>query len=273
MGQKRLQVPLPEGVGRLSVISPESGQTQWLSFDLLRLDQGSHYEGETERETVAVVLFGVLAAEADGHHWSGVGERRDVFGGKAYALYLPAGTKFRVHAHTGVEIALVGAPAQLGGEPFLITPDRIKRRSVGHFNWRRDIDDIIDASFPAHRLLVGETRNPPGNWSSYPPHKHERNDPPWEAQLEEIYHFRIAPTGGFAVQLLYTDDGEINEAFIVRDGDTIIIPKGYHPVVAPPGYRVYYLWALAGEGRRLYFRYDPRHEWLLGAEGILEELV
>lgn len=272
MAREKLYVPAPEGIGRLPVVSPQLGQTQWLSLALLRLEAGSEYDGETGGdEVVAVLLTGIAEVEADGKRFSG--QRRDVFSSKAFGVYLPTATKFRVRAHTFVEIALIGAPAQRGGEVIPITPDRIKSRSVGQFNWRRDIDDLVDASFPAKRLLVGETRNPPGNWSSYPPHKHEVNDPPFEARLEEVYHFRIYPPNGFAIQLLYSDDGELKDAFIVRDGDTIVIPKGYHPVAAPPGYSVYYLWALAGEGRNLFFRYDPQHEWVIGAERILQELA
>jgi 5-deoxy-glucuronate isomerase len=270
VSREKLFVPAPEGTGRLLIVSPQSGQTQWLSFSLLRLEVGSEYDGETGGdEMVAVLLTGIVEVEADGKRWTG--RRRDVFSDKAFGVYLPAATKFRVQARTFAEIALIGAPAQRGGEVIAITPDRIPTRSVGQFNWRRDIDDLVDAHFPAKRLLIGETRNPPGNWSSYPPHKHEVSDPPFEARLEEVYHFRISPPNGFAVQLLYSDDGELNDAFIVRDGDTIVIPKGYHPVAAPPGYSVYYLWALAGEGRNLFFRYDPQHEWIIGAERILKE--
>lgn len=269
----KLHVPLPEGIGWLPIVSPDNRQTQWLSLTLLRLEAGGSYEGKTDGEAVAVVLFGTVDAEADGQRWNNVGQRRDVFGGKAFALYLPSGTQFRIRAQTASELAIATAPYQPGGTPQLITPEQVKRRSVGQLNWRRDIDDIVDASFPAKRLLVGETRNPSGNWSSYPPHKHEFEDPPFEACLEEVYHFRVYPPNGFAVQLLYSEDGELNHAFIVRDGDTIVIPpKSYHPVIAPPGYQVCYLWVLAGEGRRLFFHYDPKHEWVMGAESILKDL-
>lgn len=268
--RSRIYVPSPEGTGWLSLVSPVKKQTQWLSFSLLRLEGGSEYEGETDGEMVAVMLMGIVDGEADGFRFSG--QRRDVFSNKAWAVYVPPSVKFRFRAHIFSELAIVSAPAQQGGEVRLITADHIKSRSVGQFNWRRDIDDIVDASFPAKRLLVGETRNPPGNWSSYPPHKHEVEDPPFEARLEEVYHFRIYPPNGFAIQWLYSDDGELNDALIVRDSDTVVIPKGYHPVAAPPGYAVYYLWALAGEGRRLFFRYDPQHEWVNAADNILREV-
>jgi len=271
LGRSQWHVPNLEGTGWLAVVSPELGQTKRLTFSLLRLLAGSDYEGQVDGETVAVLLGGIVDAEVDGKRWQGIGQRRDVFGGKAFALYLPSNSRFRIRAYTFAELAFGSTPAPSGGEPQLITPDQVKSRSVGQFNWRRDIDDIVDVAFPAKRLLVGETRNPPGNWSSYPPHKHEVENPPFETQMEEIYHFRIFPPNGFAIQMLYTDDGELNEAIIVKDGDTVVIPRGYHPVAAPPGYAVYYLWVLAGDRRQMFVRFDPAHEWVWGAEGILRE--
>ncbi len=271
MAEPKLHVPAPKGTGWHTVVSPQLGQTKQITFSLLRLEAGSEYEGQVVGETVAVLLSGIMDAEVDGRRWSSVGQRRDVFSGKAYALYLPSNARFRIRANTFVELAFGTVPAPTGGEPTLITPDQVKSRSVGLFNWRRDIDDIVDSSFPARRLLVGETRNPPGNWSSYPPHKHEEENPPFETQMEEVYHFRIFPPTGFAIQMIYTDDGELNEAIIVKDGDTVVIPRGYHPVGAPPGYAVYYLWILAGERRQMFVKFDPAHEWVNGAEGIMKE--
>ena len=108
--------------------------------------------------------------------------------------------------------------------------------------------------------MLGETINPPGNWSSYPPHKHDRHAPPEEVALEEVYYYRFKPEGGFGVQLIYDDHDE--RAQVVRDGDVVAIPSGYHPVVAAPGYSLYYLWVMAGEGRELAPFFDPRHVWV-----------
>jgi len=110
----------------------------------------------------------------------------------------------------------------------------------------------------ARRLMVGDTFNPPGHWSSFPPHKHDGRD--GEPALEEVYHFRLDPPEGFGIQRLY-DAGE-NALFSVEDGDCVLIPRGYHPVAAPPGYRLYYLWVLAGTERRLALHEDPRHAWI-----------
>lgn len=271
MARYDLHAPAPKETGWHTIFSPQQGQTKQITFSLLRLEAGSEYEGQVVGETVAVLLFGVADAEVEGKRFQSIGQRRDVFSGKAFSLYMPANSRFRIRAQTLVEIAFGSVPAPAVGEPRLITPDQVKSRSVGLFNWRRDIDDIVDNTFPAQRLLVGETRNPPGNWSSYPPHKHEEENPPFETQMEEVYHFRIFPPTGFAIQMIYTDDGELNEAIIVKDGDTVVIPRGYHPVAAPPGYAVYYLWVLAGERRQMFVRFDPAHVWVNGAEGIMKE--
>jgi 5-deoxy-glucuronate isomerase len=107
--------------------------------------------------------------------------------------------------------------------------------------------------------MVGETFNPPGHWSSFPPHKHDgRNGEP---KLEEVYHYRIDPPQGFGYQTIYTNDGE-SITHQVRDRDTVLLPYGYHPVSAAPGYRLYYLWAMAGEQRELALYEDPAHRWI-----------
>ncbi|MCS7264027.1 MAG: 5-deoxy-glucuronate isomerase [Armatimonadetes bacterium] len=271
MAKFGLNIQAPKEIGWHTIASPQQGQTSQITFSILKLESGSEYEGQLSGETVAVILYGLIEAEVDGKRWVSVGQRRDVFTGKAFALYLPPNARFRIKAQTFAELAFGSVPAPSGGEPKLITPEQVRTRTVGVFNWRRDIDDIVDASFPARRLLVGETRNPPGNWSSYPPHKHEQENPPFETQMEEVYHFRIFPPNGFAIQVIYTDDGELNEAIIVKEGDTVVIPRGYHPVAAPPGYSVYYLWMLAGDRRQMFVKFDPAHEWVNGAEGILRE--
>jgi len=124
--------------------------------------------------------------------------------------------------------------------------------------WQREVHDLIaqNGEGRVDRIVVGETYGVPGNWSSFPPHRHECHRPPQETELVEVYHFRVAPAERFGVQLLYTEDGEMSEAFIVRNGDTVEIPKGYHPVGAPPGVNLYYLWFLAGNHGRKMIPYD-----------------
>jgi 5-deoxy-glucuronate isomerase len=106
-------------------------------------------------------------------------------------------------------------------------------------------------------------REPAGHWSSYPPHKHDRDALPEESFLEETYYHRLDPPQGFAFQRVYTDDRSIDEAYAVEDGDCLMVPRGYHPVGAPHGYDLYYLNVMAGPRRRWVFKNDPAHEWII----------
>ena len=149
-----------------------------------------------------------------------------------------------------------------------VTPEEFGRywTEVGRDNWRRTVYSALAETVPAERLLAGETLNPPGNWSSYPPHKHDRRNPPNEAVMEEIYFFRVRPAQGYGFIWTYTaaeDPEGFSTVFVVEDGDTVLLPKGYHPVVAAPGYELHYTWVLAGEERRYgAWADDPRHAWV-----------
>jgi 5-deoxy-glucuronate isomerase len=146
--------------------------------------------------------------------------------------------------------------------PYAIGPDEVQTVERGSGNFGRRVRDILPSSRPGTRLLAGETINPPGNWSSSPPHKHDRHNPPEEAELEEIYLFRVDPGQGFGLQLSYSSEPAAERALVVRDLDAVSIPAGYHPVVAGPGYGLYYLWCLAGRGRELHWYPDPEHNWV-----------
>ena len=256
--------------GYTTVIPREQTGLEFLEFGLLRLGADTEWKGETgDSEAALVVLGGRCDIEAAGQRWAGLGERGDVFDRKATAVYLPAGSAFSVRAGSsvGVQIGVCKALAQPGGSPAVVGPEDVKSRTVGAHNWRREVQDIIGANVPAQRLLVGETYNEPGAWSSYPPHKHDVASLPDEVKLEEIYYFRVAPPAGFGIQRIYTGDGAMDEVYAIRDGDTVVIPRGYHPVAAAPGYRVYYLWMLAGPERIMRPRDDPAHAWVHTLEG------
>jgi 5-deoxy-glucuronate isomerase len=130
----------------------------------------------------------------------------------------------------------------------------------------RQINNLFVAGgAPAHRLIVVEVLTPGGNWSSYPPHKHDDGSTAGEAELEEIYYFRIQGPNGFGIHRTYTADRSIDETVAVRDGDVFLVPRGYHgPCIAPPEYPMYYLNVLAGPGesRSLGFSDDPAYAWI-----------
>jgi 5-deoxy-glucuronate isomerase len=164
-----------------------------------------------------------------------------------------------VTARTPLEGVLISTPAPSAAAPAIATPDDIAVNARGRGNYTREVHDIFVRDRSVQRLMVGETFNPPGHWSSYPPHKHDGRD--GEPMLEEIYYFRIDPPQGFGHQVLYTNDGE-SVTHQVRDGDAVLLPYGYHPVSAAPGYRLYYLWAMAGQQRQLALFEDPAHRWI-----------
>jgi 5-deoxy-glucuronate isomerase len=125
------------------------------------------------------------------------------------------------------------------------------------------VTDILPESQPADSLLVVEVRTPTGHSSSYPPHKHDRLEPPEETLLEETYYHRLDPPQGFVFQRVYTDSRDIDESHAVEDHDVVVVPRGYHPVVVPWGYRSYYLNVMAGPKRAWHFKNDPAHEWII----------
>jgi 5-deoxy-glucuronate isomerase len=254
------RVPREPGLHLLQRRGP--GHAQMLTSRRLILDPGQRAAyGIADEETIVVLQEGAGTFEAGGRRDEV--SRPSVFAERATALYLPPGTELVVTAATRLEAILVSTPAvRRGGVAALIGPNQVKVNARGRDHYAREVHDIfVDDAF-AERLMVGETFNPPGHWSSYPPHKHDGAH--GETRLEEVYHFRIDPPHGFAHQSLYTDAGE-SVVHSVRDGDAVVLPYGYHPVSAPPGYRLYYLWALAGERRLLAPYEDPQHRWIHAA--------
>lgn len=233
-----------------------------IDLRLVQLSAGERQTQHCDAEMCAVVLSGGVDVTIGGRSYGTASRAGDVFEGAGDAVYAPPGQTLEFVARDDVVVAVAAAPLadRPAGAARLITPDAQSVRTAGTGNWSRTIRTILGPDDDAGRLVLGETINPPGNWSSYPPHKHDRNAPPEEVALEELYYYRFKPEGGFGVQLIYDDRDE--RAQIVRDGDVVPIPSGYHPVVAAPGYSLYYLWVMAGEGRELAPFFDPRHSWI-----------
>ena len=244
-----------------TVVTPER-PGDLIGLALSDLDAGQSFESPGDLETVVVVLGGVVDVEANGESLGSAGGRSSVFEGPGYAVYAPPGTALRLKATTPAQLAIATAPAGQGAplEARIIGPGDQRLADVGKGNWSRTVRTILGPEHAAGRLLLGETINPPGNWSSYPPHKHDREAPPEEVRLEEVYFFKVDPPEGFGVQVRYDDAG--TEAFTVRDGDSAVIRSGYHPLVAAPGYSLYYLWVMAGDGRQMIPHFDPAYAWV-----------
>lgn len=254
------RVPRAEGL-QLLQRRGEHGARE-LTSHRLRLSSGGtgRFSSPTE-ETIVVLQEGTGTFAAGGKSWRV--SRSGVFTERATALLLPPGIEVTVTAETPLEAVIVSTPAPAGGEPVLFGPDAVVVNQRGRGHYSREVHDIFVRDPHGRRLMVGETFNPPGNWSSFPPHKHDGRD--GEPTLEEVYHFRLDPPQGFGHQMLYTNDGE-TVTHAVRDGDAVLLPYGYHPVAAPPGYKLYYLWAMAGEERRLALHEDPAHKWIHDAQ-------
>ncbi|GIP49863.1 5-deoxy-glucuronate isomerase [Paenibacillus sp. J53TS2] len=247
-------------------VTPVSAGWSYVGFDVHRLNPGERIERDTEeREYCLVILEGKVNVSTAESTWEAIGERMSVFERiPPHAVYVPGGNRYQVEALTETELAICHAPDRNGGHPARwIGPEDIRVEVRGEGATRRDIHHILPEQQSADSLLVVEVFTPPGHWSSYPPHKHDQDALPDESLLEETYYYRVNPPQGFAVQRVYTDDGSLDSTLAVKNGETVLVPKGYHPVSAPPGYEVYYLNVMAGPVRVWRIHNDPDHAWTL----------
>ena len=257
---------ISESSGEKMVVTSESTGFEYLTFRTRKILRGEKFSSETGAcELGIVVLGGRCSVESAAGSWPAFGSRAHVFDGLPTALYLPIETEFNVSAETDCEIALCFSRAQEKYPARLVTPDEVEVEVRGGANATRQINHILKPEFPAQRLLLVEVYTPSGNWSSYPPHKHDVHNPPDEVDLEEIYYYKVDRPEGYAIQRVYTLDGSIDETLTVRDGELVLIPEGYHPVVAAHGYNVYYLNALAGSARSMAASDDPAYAWVRGS--------
>jgi len=260
-----------QGINRLPI-----NPCKLLDFALLKLAPGESFQADTPgREILAVIMSGKATFEVNGKFFEKVGGRPNVFSGKPHSVYIPAGAKYAIHAEGAVEIGLPSAPSDLKIEPYLISPALVANGIWGAANFKRYYHQIITLAsqpeLPAQRLIVGETFTPSGNWSTFPPHKHQVDDLPREAYHEEMYYFKVSPADGFGICHLYNEEGE-EENFTVRDNSIHMMPRGYHTVVSAPGYITYYLWFLAGNQRIQGAVDDPALAWVGLTVNMLKEL-
>lgn len=259
----------PNESGNRLTITPESAGWEYVGFEVYALSKGEVLALPTRnREACIVLLSGRADVATKKCEFSNIGNRMNIFEIiPACSVYVPAQDQFEVTAITDLEFAVCWAPAEGKLEARLIEPNDVGVSIRGSGSMERTIHDILPENSSAENLLVVEVFTPAGHWSSYPPHKHDQLNLPAESYLEETYYHRIHPAHGFAMQRVYTDDRSLNEALVVQDGDAVLVPKGYHPVAAPPGYDVYYLNVMAGPVRTWKFHNDPDHEWLMTPGG------
>ena len=245
-------------------ITPESAGWRYVGFETREMKRGAKVTTQTgNREICIVVLSGKARVKSGDFDSGAIGERADVFSGLPWSVYAPPHASVAIEAVEDCEIAISSAPA-VGRYPArVIPPSEVGTLTRGKGTNARTIRNILPEEAEAESLLVVEVITPGGHWSSYPPHKHDRDALPDESYLEETYYHRLSPPQGFALQRVYTDDRTLDETMAVADRDVVLVPRGYHPVGAPHGYELYYLNTMAGPKRAWRFHNDPAHEWLM----------
>ena len=272
MAQQLFRVP--SGLGLVPVVDKVNAGLEYLSFAVLRLRAGQDWSGESGEEEVALVTvsgkFGLRVEGPRSVEWSGIGGRASAFSGVPGAVCVPRASAFRVTGESDCELAVFRAKTDVDTAPALVRPEQVATINSGSANWRRDVKMIFaPGTGLTSRLIIGETLNPPGNWSGFPPHKHDTATAD-EYPLEELYYFRVLPSDCFGVQVSY-GGREDDTAHIITDDCVAVFRSGYHPTSATPGVQVSYLWALAGAERTYKVYIDPRYRWLSHTEAILRE--
>ena len=261
---------LVRGEGPASVrVTPQSAGWAYVGFEALTLAPGAAASRRLDGVEVCVVpLRGDPIVRADGGEWQ-LGGRAHPLDGPARCLYVPAGLQLELEAREeACEVAICSAPDGAAAlPPHPIEPDSLVVVPRGEGASLRHVRDIAMAPGTAQSLLVTEVHTPAGHWSSFPPHKHDRDEPATETLLEETYYHRLRPSPGFGLQRVYDAEGTLEETVAFGDGDVVLVPRGYHTVSAPPGYDLYYLNVMAGPHREWVVRDDPAHAWLRPRSG------
>ena len=250
-------------------LTPESAKWELLHFAARRMRRGKQWTHQTgENEYALVLLGGKCSVSSSRGKWHHIGLRTNVFNGMPYTLYLPRRTEFTITAVSDeLDIAYGWCPVEQDHPAQLVTPEQVTVEIRGGGNATRQINNMLPPGFNCQRLVVVEVYTPSGNWSSYPPHKHDVHQEDedgnlLEADLEEIYFYKMDKPEGYACQRVYTSDGRLDDLIMARQDDLVLVPEGYHPVVSAHGYTTYYLNFLAGSAQSLANSDDPEHSWI-----------
>ena len=235
-----------------------------LEFGIIELDAGEALDYYTaDKETAFIMLCGHCNVTVGGTKWENIGNRQNVFENrKAESFYMPIDEKLTIEAIDKIKIAVCATPVKEKTEPQVLREDHVVLKLLGRVPFERETSFIIDGNSNAKVLTIGEAYCTEGNWAGFPPHKHDEDNMPTECIAEEIYYFLFDPAEGFAVQCLYTADGEIDEAYRVKNDELVEFPYGYHTTVTTPGYQSYFLWLMAGDYQGFNRSNDPAHDWI-----------
>ena len=254
------------------LVTPALAGWVFSGLRVMRLGAGASRAIDTgPNEMVVLPLSGSAVVRVDGQRFRLEG-RTSVFDRVSDFAYLPRDTRFEIESDSGGEFALPMAQARRRLEPAYGPAERVPVEIRGAGDATRQVTNFCTpGTFETDRLSACELITPAGNWSSFPPHKHDEARA-GEAILEEIYYFRIHGPAGFAVHRTYAADGAFDVTVTIGDGDVFLVPRGYHgPSVASPNHDLYYLNVLAGPGaeRTMAFCDDPRHHWIRETWGAL----
>ena len=235
-----------------------------LAFGILELSAGASHTYKTgDRETAFILLEGHCDVLVEGETWENIGNRMSVFENRrAESFYLPRDCEATITARDHLKIAVCATPVSERTAPQVLREDHVTLKLLGEVPYQRETSFIIDGTTNAKVLTIGEAYTTEGNWAGFPPHKHDEDNMPTECIAEEIYYFLFEPKQGFAVQCLYTADGEIDEAYRVKNDELVEFPYGYHTTVSTPGYKTYFLWLMAGDYQGFNRTSDPVHAWI-----------
>ena len=264
-------------------VDPDRASWRYLSFRAVMLAAGETVDAGIYGQEAVVVVIGGGGVQIDiaGHRSIPLPGRSGPFDALPWAAYLPPDVPGRVvgqpsaaRGDARVLVAIAEAPrAKMdrgASEPALIGPDDVEVEVRGAGNATRQINKIVQPGFAADRLEVVEVLTPSGNWSSWPPHKHDTDSWPDEAVLEEIYFYQFRQPEAWGLQRLYRPDRSRDDLWAVGHGDLVLVTDGYHPFAAAHGWDAYYLNALAGDRRTMACSYDPDLDWTRTAWADME---
>ncbi|MCK9266479.1 5-deoxy-glucuronate isomerase [bacterium] len=235
--------------GYQKIITNENSDLKLINLSFIKNIKDQNYNGTTNgEETVLILIEGSIILHLEGKLFAKI-SRENVFSQPPSAIYLPPYLKYSINFLDKTEICLASCVAKGIGQPKLIQSKNMVYSRVGKDGYSRNLVQIVDESFRSEKLIIGETIGDPGSWVSFPPHKHDTNNPPEEVAMEEVYYFKFSPKNGFGTIRIF-DDLEDN-VFVIRDNEIITIPKGYHPISVVPGHQIYYLWVMAGDTRKM----------------------
>lgn len=250
-------------------ITKESVGWKYLNFEARKLDLNEEFIWNThENEMVVVLLSGNYKFKSNSQNFETTNGRKNVFQGVAHTLYIPRRTRISITATSKqLDIAYGWCESDMDYPLKLIKPEETQTVIFGGDNATRQFNDLIPPGFGCSKIVVREVYTPSGNWSSFPAHKHDERILDSKGNVlepiqEEIYFYKFQKQEAYAIQQVYTKDKSLDEIIRARNNDLVIIPKGFHPVVAEHGFHCYYLNFLAGTDQCLANTTDPDHEWI-----------